>query len=1224
MKKQILVSRSLQLSVAVMLACASMAQAQTTNKAMVGDKNIPFSPFAFLSLNLQSSNSASGNFDIPPRVMIMFDDSGSMGDPVRGSSVSYRCLANKDYPYIYPVQYRNSGRKNNGVVSDMACFVCKDGSEPKFIDTHKGWWLWQKKDPMVMDPNTGIIKPNSAIQCGNKKYTAGQNLYDKSNTDIIVSAYVATAWPEINSKMGVAREALTQVVDTYKDQFLWGLISLWGTEKQPAGGLLATASTTERANPFMGKGRAKNYQDFKSLISRLRPSGGTPSTTRYLQVADYLLSTKEYICQNDYIVIFSDGDSFGEVSNENDRTNIFPKYKHSNFYGALPQGYNISGQGEKDGIAFFSRVLDGRARGAVTQGDVKSSAMRGISVLETHAPDKSNLFAGNDKDNTHWDGFEYGGVTYFKNQLIKTYSIGFGSGLSASGKKYLQNAATNNTVYNASDVEGVKTAFKAILDDIQKDVQQGKPEFETSFTPSSPAIAGAGTQKLDSLAAQLTLNPEIWSSEFQFLKLDNKTGLPTQETVSADYDNNRNVIISYIDEKNQQQYKSLTTNSRDLSNIFGFSSTQQAEFTEAFLPWYLRSATLTDEQIENNAQKIKSDRRVRAYRERAKTSNAPARMMADVMGAPVVGLGYEAGRPKYMMTAANDGMVYLFSNTGTASKPYQLKMNYLPASMQRESTNFDDTVAKAAVATAEHGYGRTLTAETATEKSQPHLFLNNGGIQWRQTSKDAKGNTATYVAGAMGQGGRGAYVLAISGNDRDDARVLGLDSTDLLRDVPMWETEKGENNKLGYTVSTPQFAQVATTLGTDNTKIKTSGIRQLLFLANGYNAPDKVRTPPTLYVYDALGQDMGREASAIKDKDSKEKGQLVTSIEVSGGGGGLSTPTLVDIDADNLADVAYAGDQNGNLYRFDLRGKPNDWKAHKIYQGEMKTVGTLTAPSQPITAAPAVFKIDNDNYMVIVGTGSDIYQSDLGNKDQQVVLGIHDNLSDLSPKPLKQSDLVEQSILTATGKGPKGEVIRYLTKNQVPDNKGWVLKLGPNGERVVTQAGIINKTAFFTARVYDAKTSRNNAAANSPNPYTCKINSSSTTTSSTGWLYAVDVKTGSNPKKDSAYFKMLFSNQDGEQAAAQEVEGLSSSAVISSLSELENVQAAVNANGAFGSGQDLDIDASQGRNDCVNYDDYTVGVVSSKTGYSNFQIEAFRCPAKGGRLIRINSRQIFE
>lgn len=1269
----------LKLSAAVMLACLSFAaQAQTANKVEKTDKEVPVSPFAFLSLNLQSSESSSGNFGIPPRLMILFDDSGSMGNVIQGlhkQSLAARytysrvydkynriykhiltvdprgashvnlqqsCITNKDYPNVDYAVYTNGGKialdNNRRGIVPSACFACKDNTKP--VINLAAW------NHELIDPSTGIILPENSIQCGGETYYSGTRLFDPNSkalpvsmpTNVIVSSYSQSDLPEENTRMGVARKALTNIVDNYKDEFSWGLMTLWGSERKLIQGLpnnlipywSRDANSDTRVSEFTKAGTSNDYIAFKDRIKRLRPVGNTPTTTRYLQAVDYLISTKEYICQNDYVIIFSDGDSFGERHTDKG----FQAYQHHNFYGNLPYNYQINGSGSQNGIAFFSRILDGRSSGKLGQsGDTKSSRFSYYSSSNSYM---NGLFAGNDKDNTQWDGFEHNGKMYFDKQPIKTFSIAFGGGTSAQGNAYLRDASSNNKVYNAANERELSSAFEEILGEINKDNDEHKPKFETGFSASSAAFAGAGDQKLDRLAAQLTLNPQTWSSEFKFLKLD-KQGKQTTESAPADYSTNRKVIISYVDSSGQQRTEDMNTNSDYLYYLFGFDASQRNEFRYAFLPWYLRSGS-TDADIEKNA-KYYRDRgiqtKVKQYRQRTANAYDPGRMMADVMGAPVVALGYSKGRPKYMLTAANDGMMYLFEKTDNNNRPYALRLNYLPASMQRESTDFSDTVAKASVALAETGYGSTLTSDNISQDSKPHLFLNSGGIQWRQTSADKNGNTATYIAGAMGQGGRGAYVLAISGKDRGDAQAVGLDNheSNWARTVPMWETQKGEENKLGYTVSTPQFAQVATRLNGD-VKDKTQGVRQLLFLANGYDAPAQVLTAPTLYIYDALGQDMAKQAPTVKIGNAA--GSLVKAIPVQGGLKGLSTPTLVDIDADNLADVAYAGDQGGNLYRFDLRGDVNSWTAHKIYNGKS---------SQPITAAPAVYKESSDSYIVIVGTGSDIYQSDLENKDQQVVLGIRDNLTVKAPKATEQSELVEQKILGTTGTSGTGgdkKTLRYLTRKIVADGSpGWMLTLGSDGERVVTQASVINRTAVFTSRVYTTKKSSSgpNTSSQSNNAYSCKINKTSTKSESTGWLFAVDVKTGSNPLESSAYFKELgeqsktFLNADEKEAidgdealkvAALQIDGLSSGATLNSFEALARTVKAVNANGAFGSGQDLAIDASQGRNDCVEYGDYTVGVVSSTTGYESTGLEVFKCPTEGGRLIRINSRPIIE
>lgn len=1260
----------LKLSAAVMLACLSFAaQAQTANKVEKTDKEVPVSPFAFLNLNLQASESSSGTFNLPPRLMILFDDSGSMGSGVQGlphgspyvnynrqgghyrrvlhvtpygsqrAFINRSCVTNKDYPNVGANAYDFGGKygvntANSDVLVPSLCFACKDGSKPNIkLST----WEYELVD------SSGRIKQGNSISCGRSFYRQGTQLFDPNSKDIpvpmptnvIVSTYSQGVSPEEYTRMGVARKALTNIVDRYKDDFSWSLMSLWGTEKRltqflPVNAVpyFADHAGDTRVHEFTKAGTANDYTAFKDRIKRLRPGGYTPTTTRYLQAVDYLISTKEYICQNDYVIIFSDGDANVETINDGQ----FRAYQHRDFYGNLPYYYQISGSGSQNGIAFFSRILDGRSRGGYGQsGDTKSSRFSYYSPYSY----MNKLFAGNDKDNTQWDGFEHNGEMYFEKQPIKTFSIAFGGGTSAQGNAYLRDASSNNKVYNAANESQLNTAFEDILREINKDNEEHKPNFETGFSASSAAFAGAGDQKLDRLAAQLTLNPHTWSSEFKFLKLD-KQGKQTTESVPADYSTNRKVIISYVDGYGQQRTEDLNTSSYHLYPLFGFNDSQRNEFRYAFLPWYLRSGS-TDADIEKYAQRFR-DRgmrtKVKQYRQRTANAYDPARMMADVMGAPVVALDYSKGRPRYMLTAANDGMMYLFEKTDNNNRPYTLRLNYLPASMQRESTDFSDTVAKASVALAETDYGSTLTSENISQDSKPHLFLNSGGIQWRQTSADKNGNSATYIAGAMGQGGRGAYVLAISGKDRAAATPVGLDNheSNWARTVPMWETPKGQNNQLGYTVSTPQFAQVATKL-TGDVKDKTQGVRQLLFLANGYDAPAQVLTAPTLYIYDALGQDMAKQASTVKTGTA---GSLVKTIPVQGGLKGLSTPTLVDIDADNLADIAYAGDQGGNLYRFDLRGEVNTWTAHKIYKGKS---------SQPITAAPAVYKESSDSYMVIVGTGSDIYQKDLEDKSQQVVLGIRDKLTEKTPKPIEQSELVEQKILGTTGTSGTGgdkKTLRYLTRKTVADGSpGWMLTLGSDGERVVTQASVINRTAVFTSRVYTTKKSSSapNTSSQSNNAYSCKINKTSTKSESTGWLFAVDVKTGSNPLEGSAYFKDLGEQSktsfnanekeaiEGDEAlkvAALQIDGLSSGATLNSFEALARTVKAVNANGAFGSGQDLAIDAAQGRNDCVEHGDYTVGVVSSTTGYESTGLEAFKCPTEGGRLIRINSRPIIE
>ncbi|HGP7525413.1 TPA: PilC family type IV pilus tip adhesin, partial [Neisseria gonorrhoeae] len=220
---------------------------------------------------------------------------------------------------------------------------------------------------------------------------------------------------------------------------------------------------------------------------------------------------------------------------------------------------------------------------------------------------------------------------------------------------------------------------------------------------------------------------------------------------------------------------------------------------------------------------------------------------------------------------------------------------------------------------------------------------------------------------------------------------------------------------------------------------KTQNGKYAAFLASGYAAKDIGSGDNTtaLYVYD-LGNGSG---------------SLIKKIEVQGGKGGLSSPTLVDKDLDGTVDIAYAGDRGGNMYRFDLSGNdPNKWTVRTIFEG-----------TKPITSAPAVSRLA-DKRVVIFGTGSDLTEDDVLNTDEQYIYGIFDD-DNRTVKVTVQNGtaggLLEQTLT-------KENKILFLTNNKASggsNGKGWVVKLR-EGERVTVKPTVVLRTAFVTIRKY--------------------------------------------------------------------------------------------------------------------------------------------------------------
>ena len=236
-------------------------------------------------------------------------------------------------------------------------------------------------------------------------------------------------------------------------------------------------------------------------------------------------------------------------------------------------------------------------------------------------------------------------------------------------------------------------------------------------------------------------------------------------------------------------------------------------------------------------------------------------------------------------------MVHIFRN-GTPSNPYDLKLSYIPAGMEREDDQGQaTTLGKVLKDIARDGYG----------SSTPHRYMVNGGFVLRQTP-----DKQTFMFGAMGQGGRSAYALNIGA-------VADKDPSNWNTTVPLFETEKGSGNKLGYTIGSTQIGRVSIKRDTTPVNLE-SNVRYAGFLASGYRTEDvnSADNETALYVYDMTGKEAGTKNTGTNVSSSKA-GELLAKISASkaNGKGGLSTPTLVDTDFDGIVDIAYAGDRYG-------------------------------------------------------------------------------------------------------------------------------------------------------------------------------------------------------------------------------------------------------------------------------------------------------------------------
>ncbi|ENS9310728.1 pilus assembly/adherence protein PilC, partial [Neisseria gonorrhoeae] len=262
------------------------------------------------------------------------------------------------------------------------------------------------------------------------------------------------------------------------------------------------------------------------------------------------------------------------------------------------------------------------------------------------------------------------------------------------------------------------------------------------------------------------------------------------------------------------------------------------EWKKVLLPWTVRGP--------DNDNKFKLiNQKPDKYSQRYRIRENGNRDLGDIVNSPITAVG------GYLATSANDGMVHIFKKTGTDQRGYELKLSYIPGTMERKDIEGNDS---------------TLAQELRTFAEKGYVgdrYGVDGGFVLRQV--ELRGQKHVFMFGAMGLGGRGAYALDLS-------KING----NYPAAAPLFDVKNGDNNgknrvELGYTVGTPQIG-------------KTQNGTYSAFLASGYAAKqiDGPTNKTALYVYDL----------------KNTLGTPIAKIEVQGGKGGLSSPTLVDKDLD--------------------------------------------------------------------------------------------------------------------------------------------------------------------------------------------------------------------------------------------------------------------------------------------------------------------------------------
>ncbi|MCH7881595.1 MAG: PQQ-binding-like beta-propeller repeat protein, partial [Proteobacteria bacterium] len=230
-------------------------------------------------------------------------------------------------------------------------------------------------------------------------------------------------------------------------------------------------------------------------------------------------------------------------------------------------------------------------------------------------------------------------------------------------------------------------------------------------------------------------------------------------------------------------------------------------------------------------------------------------------------------------------------------------------------------------------------------RSYLHSYFVDGGL----TVQDAFFGSAWHsvLVGSLGGGGKGLFALDVTHPDLSSENFSGGNDKKVL-----WELDGVTDNDMGYIFGATTVTQL------NDGK---------WYAING-NGVSSVNGIAVLYLVDIQ--------TGVVTKISTGSG-------AKGKPNGLAAPALVDTDNDGMADIAYAGDIDGDMWKFDLTGSsPAAWKvAYKLYNG----VGT-----QPITVAPDVANHPQSGHLVLYGTGRLYTAADIIDTSVQALYGIWD------------------------------------------------------------------------------------------------------------------------------------------------------------------------------------------------------------------------------------------
>lgn len=290
--------------------------------------------------------------------------------------------------------------------------------------------------------------------------------------------------------------------------------------------------------------------------------------------------------------------------------------------------------------------------------------------------------------------------------------------------------------------------------------------------------------------------------------------------------------------------------------------------------------------------------------------------------------------------------------------------------------------------------------------------------------------------------------ILVAGLGKGGRAFFAFDITNPTSPVLLWEFTTSNNANLGYSYGNPVIT-------------KRNG-QWVVIVASGYNNVSPGDGKGRLFVLNAeTGAEIINIVTDASETDPSKSGIAKINNWVDN--------TLID----NATQYVYGGDLDGNVWRFDILAATAT---------KLATIGKVAgASTQPITSKPELgeVKFDATKYKVVfVGGGRYLGTDDISNTDMMSLYAIRDDLASTHGFFRTATGVVVQDVTGSTG------ARSFSYSALVSTSPGWYVDFDvKNGERVTADPKL--------------QLGRIAVATNIPDPNVCNIGG-------TSWLYFFD------------------------------------------------------------------------------------------------------------------------